>query len=581
MQLDYITIKLAFDELYPHVMDTRIQDIISRGKRSVALILRNDNLLALLLSAEADNSRMHLVGKIPSRSEGRDEHFHRTLRHHIDGAIIEDFILHDGERIIEIHTTRKEFSGEIKRCRLVAELMGRHSNLILTDEEGVIIVSDRMQSSRDKEGRTFRAGHKYTLPSTAERIPLTKYPLADFIKFIENSDSGQEWGRLLLSVFSSVTPGFVEFIAENANLDRKLKLDNLSDEQIENLHHALTAAIDRFESNNLFPPFSRILEIKKSDDFPVNRALGRFYDDSTQQERIKRRENQWRKVVEARIKSLKKLVSNLEKDKSKARKSDEYRKQGDLIYAFLHEFKDGARAIEVDDIINPESGDRIKLKLLLGKDAVSSAREYHRRASRMSRGMKEITSRLEETENKLADFDSLLNPPDEILHADDAEFQKALAEIKGGKVRRYVKSKQPEEISVELPKKLRGENIHHYKSVEGHDIYVGGNDRANEVLCKWGRADDYWLHVKNIPGSHVLIPRRGEAIEFDTLVFAAQLAVYHSKVKGATKVPVDYTQLKYVNKPKGGDKGFVTYKKEKNILADSPDERLLKKRKVK
>lgn len=222
----------------------------------------------------------------------------------------------------------------------------------------------------------------------------------------------------------------------------------------------------------------------------------------------------------------------------------------------------------------------------------------------MSRGEKEIESRLAQAEKQLESFQNLLELPSELLNASDERFQKALDNLKSGKLSkvgaiprdrpsrdrpsssgrtthgRSAKSiEKPESIS--LPRNLRGENIQHYRSPDGNDIFVGGNDRANEALMKWGQPEDYWLHVKNMPGSHVLIPHRGEAIDFDTILFAAQIAVHHSSAKGSTKVTVDYTMLKYVSKPSGAAAGFVTYKKEKSVRVDSPDEKALEKHKVK
>ena len=579
MQLDYITIQYIIEEIHQHVMESYIRDIIAFGKRSVVLVLKNDSVLPLLFSADAENSRIHLLKETPSRSRKLDEHFHRTLRHHIDGAVIEDFLLVPDERIIEIHLARKEFSGEIKRSKFIAELMGRHSNLILVDESDSIIVSDHAQSSRGGKSREIGAGRIYTRPPSQERIPLEKYSPSDFKKFVESSSDDIPWGKLFLKSFSTVTPGFVKYISNISKLDSSINARDLEDNQIKSLHESFLTTIDFLDKKSLFPPYDEILNINKTDDFPINRALAQYYADTIRDKKTDQRVNQWHKAVEARMKSLKKLSVNLNKDLTKAQKAEGYRKQGDLIYAFINEFKPGNREIEVDDITDPESGEKVKLKLLRGKDAVQSAQDYHKRASRMTRGVKEITSRIDDTQKKLDEFSALIDPSDDVLNLDNEKFKMAIDEVKGGRARKYIK-KAKDQKAIELPKNLRGANIHHYRSKEGHDIYVGGNERANEALYRWGHPDDYWLHVKNIPGSHVLIPRRGTAIEYDTLVFAAQLAIHHSKVKGATKVPVDYTLLKYVKKPPGAELGYVIYSKEKNILADSPTERELKKRKV-
>lgn len=587
MQLDYITIKLIHDEIRESLAGAFIRDIISHGPRDIVFVLKSSGEFNLLISADPDNSRVHLIGSSKSKGHFPDAHFHRTVRHHIEGGTVEDFVLVDGERIIEIHVSKKEFSGDVRRYKFVAELMGRHSNLILTDDQNTIVTSDRTQVAGDIKLREIRPGKVYQSPSSGIRLPLDQYSLDDFRQFLLDSDQDRQWGKLFLSSFKGVTPGFVKVIADNAQLSENLRLDEINSGMINSLHQGYSEAVKRLNSGGLFPPFDSLIvvseDISNKEKFPINKAVEKFFESEIIDKNRVNRTNQWKQACNARIKSLRRLVDNLAKDQKKAERADEYRKIGDLIYAFINEFKSGVRKVEVDDIIDLVPGKKITIELLPGKDAVATAREYHKRASRLGRGYHEITPRLEKSREELAEFESNLEPSDEILSLDDSEFDRMIQQIKSGKKFKLTRTeKKPSKSSVSaLPKKLQGLNIHHYRSKEGHDIYVGGNETANEALYKWGNPDDYWLHVKNIPGSHVLVPKRGETIEIETLVFAAQLAVYYSRVKGATKVPVDYTMVKYVKKPPASPTGYVIYTREKNILADSPDEKELKKRQAK
>jgi predicted ribosome quality control (RQC) complex YloA/Tae2 family protein len=597
MELDYITIKLVCGEILPLVKSSQIREVVATGPRSISFILWNEHEIALLISAEPSHSRIHILDSIPSRTGTSDEHFHRVIRHHISGAIIDDLNLVDGERIIEISAERKDFSGETKRYVFIAELMGRHSNLILTDESGTILTSDHAQRIKGERSRDIRPGKTYSRPPIIGRIPLKTYSYDDFIKFLSSADEGVTWGRLLLDSFAGITPGFVRYIGEKSQTSDTLTARDLSPELVGKLHDSYIKAVQRLRDGLLFPPFDNLLEFKLTDDYPINRALARYFGSVLNRESDEKRETAWKKTAEAKIKQLEKLVSNLKKDKSKADESNKFRKLGDLIYAFPSAFEIGTREVEVDDIFNPDCEEKIKIRLLPGKNAIETAQEYHKRASRMTRGEKEIESRLKLSIKQLEDFTNLIEPPEEVLKASDERFEKALDNLKTGQISKILKNvdaskrdksgghsktksaAKPEPVL--LPRNLRGENIHHYKSPEGHDVFVGGNDRANEALYKWGQPDDYWLHVKNMPGSHVLIPHRGEAIDFDTILFAAQIAVHHSSAKGSTKVTVDYTMLKYVTKPSGAAAGFVTYKKEKSVRVDSPDEKKLEKSEVK
>jgi predicted ribosome quality control (RQC) complex YloA/Tae2 family protein len=585
MQLDYITLRIAVKELLPVVKDSQVREITAFKERSVAMTLWCGEEIPIVISADPSNSRIHMLDSMPSKAENPDTHFHRTLRHHLAGAIIDNFQLVEGERIVEFILSRRELSGEVKRYRLIAELMGRSSNLILTDQDGLIIISDRTQVPRQGKGREIRPGKPYARPFDQDKIPLEIYPLDDFSRFLHSTDEKESWSKAFMKHFAGICPAFNSYISEKSQLAEELDTGTLDESQVENLHSAYSDAVSRMNEYKLFPPFDEILKVDPKSKFGVNVALARFYRDLLGTDLIEKRKNQWKQALGARVKSVRRLITNLEDDLAKAVDAEKFRKIGDLIYANLYLFKPGVTELELDDIFEQDTSEKIKIKLLDGKDAKSSAEEYHRRASKMTRSRKEIDKRLGEAKSRLLEYEALLEPSDEILQLKNAEFEKAVEDIKSGKTPRYIRKKGSDKKDggskgSKLPKKLQGENIHHYVSPEGHDIYVGGNDNANEALYRWGHPDDYWMHVKNIPGSHVLIPRRGEAIEYDTILFAARIAIYHSKVKGATKVPVDYTFIKFVKKPPGSAVGYVTYSKEKNVVADSLDERGVKKWKV-
>jgi len=580
MELDYITIRRICREISSLAKSSQIREIIAFGDKSAVLVLRNGHEEALLFSADPKNSRLHLLKPIPSRSQNPDTHFHRIVRHHLEGSIVDDFILIEGERIIELKASRKDFSGDIKSYRFIAELMGRHSNLILLDDNNIILSLVYPKHASESNPRDLRVGKSYSFPPQTQRIPLKAYSQDDFLKFLFDAEKEYLWGKLILESFTGVTPGFTRYISEHAQVSDKIPIDELSKELAIQLHKAYLTALDRLRQDRLFPPFDNLLSVNAFDDYPTNRAVAQYYASLLSKEDIEKRETTWKKTVEAKIKSLERLVSNLSRDSEKAHEAEKYKLMGDLIFAFLDRFDGGRREAEVENIFKPETDEKVKIRLLPAKNAIETAQEYHKRAKRMRRGEKEISSHLEETQKQLEKFQAILKPPEWISDASDEKFQKALDDVKGGKTDKIIRKKMETEPKIELPRNLRGENIHHYRSNEGHDIFVGGNDRANEVLFKWGQPDDYWLHVKNMPGSHVLIPRRGEAIEFDTILFAAQIAVFHSQAKGSNKVTVDYTIVKYVNKPSGATPGFVTYKKEKSVRVDSPDEKSLEKHKI-
>ncbi|HYE79588.1 MAG TPA: NFACT RNA binding domain-containing protein, partial [bacterium] len=169
--------------------------------------------------------------------------------------------------------------------------------------------------------------------------------------------------------------------------------------------------------------------------------------------------------------------------------------------------------------------------------------------------------------------------------ADQATWKRALDAFRSGKDRGPQQTSAPKrrggQPMVEvIPHALKPFHVHAYRLAEDLICYVGGNATANEALWRYGEGEQLWLHVKGLPGSHVLVPTPQARVPQEALLDAARLAVSHSPAKEGTKIPVDYTQVRYVKKPPGTPPGYVTYTRERTLLVDPYNDQELKRRKL-
>jgi predicted ribosome quality control (RQC) complex YloA/Tae2 family protein len=114
-----------------------------------------------------------------------------------------------------------------------------------------------------------------------------------------------------------------------------------------------------------------------------------------------------------------------------------------------------------------------------------------------------------------------------------------------------------------------------FVSPDGCEIWVGKNNKQNdEITFKIAKPGDTWLHVKDLPGSHVIVRSKQQPLPESTLRYAAHLAAYFSKGRQSSNVPVDYTLVRHVRKPKGAHPGFVIYDHHRTLYV-TPDPQVI------
>lgn len=580
MPLDAITIHALANELKCTVIGSKIDKVQQPSRDTLILSLRgNGHNDKMLLSAGTGTSRVHFLNESYENPQSPPM-FCMLLRKHLVGARIAEISQPNMERMLVFDLDAYDEMGLETKKQLIIEMMGRNSNIILTGPEGHIIDCLRRVDVDMSRMRQLMPGLIYRLPPEQEKPSFFSVSAAEREVLWKNADTDRLADKWLLDTFSGLSPLSCREICFAATGDASKPVMKFSDEEKLAFLIEMKAIEDRV-NNSYFTPTMLIIDGKPADFsfMPItqyeNAAELRYYPDFStlledfftkrdKQDLIKRKAQTLHKSVKsAHERTLRKLAARREElIKTEAR--DTSRKYGDLITANLYRIKKGDRLVEADDYFE-ESCPKIQIKLDEMKTPAQNAASYYKEYNKAKTAERYLGDLIEKGEKEEA---YLLSVMDELKRCESerdlAEIRRELTET--GFIRAQ-KAAKAEKIKETAP--LR------FFSSTGTEIIVGKNNSQNDKLTtKTARRTDVWLHVQKIHGSHVIISCDGSEPDEKTLFEAATLAAYYSQGRESGKIPVDYTQVRFVKKPSGSMPGAVIYTDYKTILV-TPDEKLV------
>ncbi|WP_426333079.1 Rqc2 family fibronectin-binding protein [Paenibacillus silvae] len=585
MALDGIVTRAIVHELQGCI-GGRISKIHQPNGHDVVLTLRAQRGNSkLLVSASPTYPRVHFTEKTflnPTEAPM----FCMLMRKHCEGAIIENIRQIGMERIIHIDVRQRDELGDVSVKRIIIELMGRHSNIILLDPatdtilDGIHHVTPSISSYR-----VIMPGFSYTAPPEQHKSNPLEVTSNEFAQLISaaveqnQQTSGAEAGneadlhpsRWLVNAFSGMSPLIAgEITARSASEANGLDAETLWTAFESVLapvkEHQYTPVTGLNAKGKMVFSAIRLQSIEEQEKTydTMSKCMEDYYGDKAERDTVKQRVSDLLRFLQnERSKNIKKL-DNLNKDLLEADDADKYRLWGELLFASLHLVNKGDKSVELVNFYDEEQRSiTIQLDPLLTPS--DNAQRYFKRYNKYKNSLAVIHEQLSKTKDEIAYLDNLLQQLSIASMNDIEEIRDEL--VQQGYLRdRNKKGKKK--------KKNDRPTVHQFTSSEGIDILVGKNNLQNEyVTNRLASANDTWLHTKDIPGSHVVIRSTdfGEA----TLEEAAQLAAYFSQAKESSSVPVDYTYIRHVRKPSGAKPGFVIYDHQKTLFV-TPNDELIK-----
>ncbi|MET3940895.1 putative ribosome quality control (RQC) complex YloA/Tae2 family protein [Paenibacillus sp. PvP094] len=572
MALDGIVTRAIVHELQG-CKGGRISKIHQPNGHDVVLTLRAQRGNSkLLISASPTYPRVHFTEKTflnPTEAPM----FCMLLRKHCEGAIIEEIRQIGMERIIHIDVRQRDELGDVSVKRIIIELMGRHSNIVLLDPvTGTILDGIHHVTPSISSYRVIMPGFSYTAPPEQHKVNPLEVNSVEFLKGY--SETEEEAARWLVNSFSGLSPLIAgEIAARASNRD-----NGDASAEANPLWNAFDSVMEPVRENNYTPitglnakgkmifsavRLQSIQDAEKTYD-TMSKCMEDYYGDKAERDTVKQKVSDLLRFLQnERSKNVKKL-DNLNKDLLEADDAEKYRLWGELLFASLHQISKGDKSVE---LVNFYDEDQATITIALDPLLTPSdnAQRYFKRYNKYKNSLAVIHEQLGKTKDEIVYLDNLLQQLSIASMNDIEEIREEL--VQQGYLRdRNKKGKKK--------KKNDRPTVHQFTSTEGIDILVGKNNLQNEyVTNRLASANDTWLHTKDIPGSHVVIRSTdfGEA----TLEEAAQLAAYFSQAKESSSVPVDYTFIRHVRKPSGAKPGFVIYDHQKTLFV-TPNEELVK-----
>lgn len=457
----------------------------------------------------------------------------------------------DSERIIEIFIeTMNELEFKVSR-KLIFEMMGRHSNIILVDyESGKIVDSIKHVSIDVNRARQLLPGKKYEYPPAQDKKPFKEASPDDL-------DNAGDNGKAILASIGGISPAFARELALNNK--RFDYLRSVMDRIAEKDFYPVVYIDDNNTPREFYcVPLTEYEETCEPLLFDsLSGMLGYYYENRDVTNRVRQKSHNLVKSVSARLDKLYLKKQRLLEDLLKAENSEDLRLYGELLTANIHRMKTGMKEITVT---NYYDGTSVTIPLDPRFPPNKNAQNYFKRYGKMKTAIKEKNVQLEETGQNIDYLESVLtylNNTDKINEID--ELRTELEEQGFVRARKQSKRKK---------KKFRPSPIK-YRTSDGFEVLVGRNNKENDYLTtQLAAKTDLWLHTKDIPGSHVIV-RLGRSEATETTIFeAAGIAAYHSKARASENVPVDYVKIRHVKKPAGAKPGMVIFTDNKTVYVN-------------
>lgn len=566
MAYDGIVTKAVTEELNKKLVPGRINRIHQPSDTEITMTIRaNRKNHTLLLSIHPSYARLHLTND-QFQNPQHPPMFCMLLRKHLSGAIIEHIEQDDLERIVSLKCRARDEIGDEIFTTVVIELMGRHSNIILLNEdETKIIDCIKHVPAYQNRYRTLLPGADYIKPPSQNKMNILNIDSTDFIKKLDFNAGKLD--RQIVQNLTGFSPMLARELVHRINLgDEQVYRDQFNRLQGEIFNKLYKPAIYEEERED-FHVINMTAKHEHAHVFnSVNDMLDTFYSGKAERDRVKQRAKDLYRVIKNEYdKNVRKLTIH-EKTLQSAKRAEQYQKLGELLTANMHLIKKGDKSVTVVDYYDPNQSE-LTIQLKTDETPSENAQRYFTRYRKLENSKKIVQQEIIRTKREIAYLNDVLQHVESAREEDIEEIREELKE------QGYLRKQRQGTRRRKKPKPEQ------FTSSDGATILVGRNNRQNEyVTHKMAHRNDIWLHTLDIPGSHVVI--RDNNPSETTITEAAQIAAYYSKARQSSSVPVDYTLIRHVKKPSGAKPGFVTYDNQKTLYV-TPDEKLVKKLKEK
>ena len=584
MAFDGIIIKKISTEL-KNIIGFKIDKVYEPDKNTVTLGLYGKcSNLSLLMCISSNNCRLHLTSH-QQKNPTMAPNFCMLLRKYLIGLKIKNIYTVDLERIVFIDLENNENPNKPIYRKLIIELMGKHSNIILTDSNDIIIDSMRHTSTLENSNRDIYPTARYIFPEATKYSFLELKDFDDFYSKIEPklieyitqnslnieslSISNFMLDKIISNTFNGISLSFIQ------NILKELEIGDISKKILELIFNKIneilsSSSLDVFITENKNDYYLYTSNIMHKDQFNLNFKIDDFYFEKESSELFKNYRNSILHLILATLKKYEKRLTNIDNKLSECNDMNKYRLYGELITSNLYHIPNkNLNSIEVENYYDNNN----KITIPLDKKYLPSynAKRYFKKYNKLKNALTIVNTQKEETIRDIDYIESVVYELDNSTSIQDIEvIYEEISEnsLFADKLKSKSKSKKSSNKKAKPMTKNKLSSFNPLKYViDEYTVLVGRNNKENDYLtCKFANKNDIWFHTKDIHGSHVILKTNpNEIVPDDILLEVAKLAAKHSKAKNSSHVPVDFCKVAFVKKPSGSKPGYVIYSNNKTL----------------
>lgn len=571
MAFDGIVISNVVSDMKKYLIDGRIYKIYQPEKDELNIVIKNNREnYRLLMSADASLPLIYLQ-QSAKENPMTAPNFCMLLRKHINNGRIVDIYQPGFERIVVMVIEHLDELGDLKRKKLIIEIMGKHSNIIFATDDNVIIDSIKHISHMVSSVREVLPGRQYEYPPAGGKMSPLEISEKEFKERVSGSPV-----NVIKAIYQNITgfsPVSASEICYRAGVDGNLPVDSMSEEDLDRLYIQFDGVVRDIKSERFVPQiimdgytpveFSSIdmtmysdLIVERRDN--ISKVLDEYFYRKSSVTRIRQKSSDLRKIVANAIERTSRKYDLQLKQLKDTESREKYRVYGELINTYGYGIESGADSLEA---LNYYTNEMVRIPLDKTISVMDNSKRYFSKYNKLKRTYEALTELTETTRSELEHLQSVQT------FLDMAIDENSLGQVKEELIScGYIKGRygrKGERKSAKV-KPL------HYISSDGFHMYVGKNNLQNDELTfKIANGGDMWFHAKKMPGSHVIVRLEGAGeLPDSTYEEAARLAAYYSSGRTAPKVEIDYTERRNIKKPAGAKPGFVIYHTNYSMVSE-------------
>ncbi len=560
MAFDGIVLRQVAKELNTCLLNGKITKVYEPNKNEILLgIYSNGKNHLLNICINPVNYRIHITSSTKPNPNNAFN-FCMLLRKHLIGMHIKSIYNYDLERIITIELEGFNELNDLTTKKLIIELMGKHSNVILLNENDIIIDSLRHLDTYTHSNRDILPAHKYVLPSNNKISFINLTSSSEFYSAVINAENSNIIDTII-NTFTGFSKPFLQYLLEKLHLSTSA----ISKNDLEILYNYIKNIINSpflcclpYKYNNKNDYIIDIAE--EADTLEVNSFIDTFYSTKELEDGFKNYRNNILKLILAELKKYTKRLSNINQKLEECNKMDTYKLYGELITANLYKINNNINVDSIELENYYDNNNLIKIPLDKTISVSYNAKKYFKKYNKLKNALQIVNLQKKDTSGQIDYLESIIYELENAKTIEDINliyeeisenilFKNTLSNSKTSSKKNTTKKKNKEESFSPL-----------VYTIDDYTVYVGKNNKQNDYLTlKFAHKNDLWFHTKDVHGSHVVLRTNGNEIEQDLINKCASLAAFYSKASSSSNVAVDYTFVRYVKKPSSAKPGMVIY----------------------